>query len=177
MEGRRVRLRPLRRADLKRRLEFTNDEEIQRFAAGEYIGQGDLHTIHTWFETVNADPRSRQLAVETAEDGRYIGDFDIHGIDPERKEAWVIPLFGDRAYWSGGYRDEAFLLVLRYAFEELGLERILTELVDVDTANVELAERFGFRRMEAIDNMNGTHSLIYELDAARFRELNPEVPV
>lgn len=176
-----MRLRPLRRADLRRRLEFTNDEEIQRCAAGEYIGPGDLHTIHTWFESVAADPHSQQLAIETVAEGHYLGDFDLHSIDRERGEAWLIPLFGDRANGSPAEWAEALDLVLRHAFDGLGLQRVSVELVDVDRLGMDVLEGRGFQVADRIENTNGTCSLIYELSAERFRATaggpgEPELP-
>ena len=66
-------------------------------STGRAIGiEVDARTggLRRWFATLAQDPRSEQWAIDLPEAG-YVGDLDLHGINPVAREAWVIPFLGD----------------------------------------------------------------------------------
>ncbi len=50
-----------------------------------------------------------------------------------------------RAYWSRGYALEACGPIVRYAFEDLGLCRLVNGVATANAASVRLMERLGYR--------------------------------
>jgi ribosomal-protein-alanine N-acetyltransferase len=51
----------------------------------------------------------------------------------------------DRGHWGGGFATEAARGVLRYAFDELGLDRVLLRADAPNVASVEVMQRLGAR--------------------------------
>lgn len=160
--GSQVRLRKLDISDLDRRRDMTNDVELQKLTIGFETGERTEAELKSWFETLAKDVHSEQLAVEAVEDGTYIGDVDLHGIDTDRREAWISPIIGAWAYRTPEYLQDAIRTVMRYAVNKYQLERIWAEVLDRDVATVSGLVEVGFNESEQIDNMNGTKSLIFE---------------
>ena len=86
-------------------------------------------------------PRSKyQLAI--ALDGRVIGTC---GVRKETPDASVAE-FGcelDREHWGRGYAHEAAEAMLRFAFDELGVERVIARTTPNNAAAIRLAEKLG----------------------------------
>lgn len=53
-----------------------------------------------------------------------IGLVDLSGFNWSARHAWVGIGLGEREFWGQGYGTEAMQLILRFAFEELNLNRV-----------------------------------------------------
>jgi len=84
------------------------------------------------------DPTCLYLAVEDVATGRHIGMVGLDDIDliARKARAWIF--IGERDFRGTGHAREAFVQLLRYAFETLGLHRICAVVFDFD----ERAKRF-----------------------------------
>ena len=75
--------------------------------------------------------------------GAAIGECDLSEIDLHHRRAEVGFLFRREA-WGKGYAHEAMTRVIRYAFEDLGLERLAARAHFGNTASTRLLEKLGF---------------------------------
>lgn len=84
------------------------------------------------------------LAVRLLPDRRLIGATGLKGIDRQNLHAelgyWIRT-----DYWGRGYATEAARAVVRYAFEELGLNRIYAHYMVRNPASGRVLERVGMR--------------------------------
>lgn len=86
-----------------------------------------------------------QLAVIRREDGRYLGEMSLHWHESEHREGEIgFVLHPD--YHGRGYAREAAREMLRIAFEELGLHRVIGRCDARNDASARLMERLGMRR-------------------------------
>ena len=86
-----------------------------------------------------------RLAVVLPGDGRVIGDVNFELTshrDLEGEMGYVI----DPAYWGNGYATEAAGEMLRLAFEDLGLHRMMAACDARNVASARVMERLGMRR-------------------------------
>lgn len=169
IDGDGFRLRPLRRADLARRLEMTNDAEVQQLWVGVPADKNDMDDMESWFYLLSQGPPSEQWAVED-EAGAFIGDIDFHSIDTERREGWFTPMIGDKRYWDDDSRLRVLTTFLRYALMDKGLRKLSIQIADTDADGVRLLQRLGFRVVERVqfDYLEGVDELTMELDADDF---------
>jgi len=75
--------------------------------------------------------------------GKFGGTVSLHHIDPKggvaRLEYWVaVPL------WGRGIATEAAGLAIRYAREELGLQRLASRCLEGNTASLRVLHKLGF---------------------------------
>jgi RimJ/RimL family protein N-acetyltransferase len=89
-----------------------------------------------------AEPHGWMIDVE----GRAVGHARLHTLDQAHRSArFAIGLF-DVMVWSRGYGTEATRLVLRYAFEELGLHRVDLRVLEYNRRAIACYEKCGFVR-------------------------------
>jgi len=89
-------------------------------------------------------PERYPFSVRTLADDKLIGFLGlwvnlIHG------EAWVGLGIGDRDFWSKGYGTDMMKIALRYAFLELGLQRVSLGLHEYNPRALRSYEKAGFR--------------------------------
>jgi RimJ/RimL family protein N-acetyltransferase len=143
LAGSRVVLRPLRPEDKTARLALGRDPEFVR------LNGGDPSALRA-FTAEDADrwlaafPESLRWAVEL--DGRLIGEVRLDAVDREAGVArFAIGIFrGDE--WGKGYGTEATRLVLRHAFESLGLRRVELRVLASNERAIRSYEKCGFVR-------------------------------
>lgn len=141
LQGKTVRLRPVRVSEVEQLTEWFNDSEVNYWlhqseredAKAEdrkpvYIPEGDASLL--------------SLAIEG--DGRLVGVIHLVGVDLAHGRAELAIVIGDKSAWSQGYGTDAMRTLLRHAFEEIGLERV--ELItDADNARgIRAYEKAGF---------------------------------
>ncbi|MGC8874793.1 MAG: GNAT family N-acetyltransferase [Chloroflexia bacterium] len=119
--GERVRLRAIEREDLPRCVAWLNDPEVVRYLT-LYLPLS-REDEERWFEGYLQDPRRKVLAIE-AETGEHIGNIGLEEIDWKNRCAELGIFIGEKDRWGQGYGTDAVRTLLRFAFEELNLNRV-----------------------------------------------------
>ncbi len=90
-------------------------------------------------------PRWRwQWAIVLGRPGRLIGSSGVRRLAPESPEADVGYEL-DPDHWGQGYATEAVAAVVRFAFDELGLENLTARAVRTNVRSIRVLGRLGFR--------------------------------
>lgn len=70
-------------------------------------------------------------------------------------------------YWGRGYARAAVRLAVRFAFEDLGLARVVAEVLESNAASARVVEAVGFEAVGRFETPDGRHrgatSVLYEL--------------
>ena len=143
LEGQKVRLRPTEERDLPRFVEWLADRDVTRWLAA----MGDPPTLEDereWYERRREDTESVMWSIETLE-GRLAGNVELR-LTPRAKRAEMGIAIQDKALWSRGLGTDAVRLVLRYAFEELELNRVELTTDEDNSRAVRCYEKCGFAR-------------------------------
>jgi len=93
----------------------------------------------------------QKFVIELKESGKVVGGTSIHKIDYALKKAGV-GYWLSKNYWRKGLVSEAIREVLRFAFEDLHLERIILTCNKDNKGSVAIAKKFGFKLKETIKN-------------------------
>ena len=88
--------------------------------------------------------RAFGFAVRTLSDDRLIGDIGVWIESWAHAEGWVGIGLGEREYWGNGYGTDAMRLILRFAFDELNLQRL--GVYAYNSRAIRSYEKAGFRR-------------------------------
>ncbi|MCD5384104.1 GNAT family N-acetyltransferase [candidate division WOR-3 bacterium] len=132
--GEKVRLRPLREADLPSRAQWTADDELASLMGVDVQEEPFIspeHELQRNVEWLEGRHKAGATVYAIEGGGRYIGDIDITVIGKERK-AQLTLFIGDRSQWRKGYGTETVRLVL----ESLVSDDIVdTVEVDVPAGN------------------------------------------
>jgi RimJ/RimL family protein N-acetyltransferase len=145
---RRLRLRPLREEDLPWLLAYHSSVDVHRFLP---IGTMDATTILNRIATgpwsrsaIESEGDAMVLGVELSETGELVGDVMLAWGDGANRGGEVGYVFNP-AFGGQGYATEAVREVLRLAFEELGLHRVIARIDSRNERSLRLAVRIGMR--------------------------------
>jgi len=91
-------------------------------------------------------PIDRQaFAIRTLADDRLIGLIGLYTIFWSQREAFMGIQIGERDYWGRGYGTDALQTLLRYAFDELNLQRVSLSFLEGNERAGRSYEKCGFR--------------------------------
>lgn len=130
IEGKLVNLRAREMTDAERMTRWVNDREVMRFQSVRYPWSAAAEEAFVRAKT--AAPTAYgdvSLAIET-KDGAHIGSCGLHRASPENRSAELGIMIGEKAYWSKGYGTDAVATLVRFAFEEMNLNRIELHVYD-----------------------------------------------
>ncbi len=78
---------------------------------------------------------------------QLVGSTGLHQIHWQSRHAMSGIGIGERSFWGQGIATEAMRLRTRYAFEELGLEKVITNAFVENVASRKALERAGYREV------------------------------
>ncbi|HEY0106726.1 MAG TPA: GNAT family N-acetyltransferase [Rhizomicrobium sp.] len=87
------------------------------------------------------DGTDYNFAVTRAMDGAFIG---LCAIERGEAGAWELGYWYGRPYWGQGYATEAAWPVMRFAFGEIGAERLIAAWFDDNPASGQVLHKLGF---------------------------------
>lgn len=132
--GKHLTLRAIERADLPLLHKWANDPVTQD-GIGELHFPSSMDFHEAWFDNLRNDRLNHRFAVETPE-GTVIGLSSIVNIDWRNRHAWHGLVIGDSSHRGKGYGVDAVMATMRYAFDELDLERLDGSMIEYNAASI-----------------------------------------
>jgi len=142
--GEKVRLRAYKREDVQLAQEYLNDAETKRLLTPGIPFLITLEEEHKWFESLSAFKDTYNFAIETLEEGKYIGGCGINQIDWKNSVATVGIFIGDKNYWGKGYGSDAMKVLVRFIFEQMNVNKIKLFVYSFNERAVRSYEKCGF---------------------------------
>ena len=121
IETERLLLRPVTLDDAEAMYAYASDEENVRYTFER--NQSLEETRNNIARFYLANPLGR-WGMELKENGQFIGTIDLHKLDPVLKKAAIGYVIG-KAHWGRGYTTEANRAVVKLAFEEIGMNKLV----------------------------------------------------
>ena len=141
LRGDHVTLRPADDSDPPRFVPWFADMEVTR-----YLGRRTAVALYYEVDTLKKFGESDNAVFWMIEaDGETIGATGIHAIDWINAHATTGIVIGAKEHWRKGYATEAMRLRTRYAFRELNLHKLMTEVDTENEASRKALERNGYR--------------------------------
>jgi RimJ/RimL family protein N-acetyltransferase len=141
LRGEKVTLRPARENDAEDFVRWFADMEVTRF-----LSRRMAITLQQEQEFLKKLGESKDDVWWVLEaDGKAIGATGIHRIDWIDAHGTTGIMIGEKDHWRKGYATEAMQLRTRYAFRELNLHKLLTEVDTDNEASKKALERNGYR--------------------------------
>ena len=116
-------LRAFERDDADRCYRWMNDPNIVRTLKSRYpiAFQNEVE----WLErAMHSNVDERHFAIERKEDRTHIGNASIHDIDWISRTASFGLFIGDPSAWNKGFGTDSILTLVRFAFEEMNLQKL-----------------------------------------------------
>ena len=158
IRGDKVALRAIEPGDFKKLWEWTQDEETMRLrnfpAPPISLAQAEKE-----YTDIGQDDQIR-LAIITLE-GELIGETALWKIDYRSGNTDFTIAIGNKEYWGHGYGTDATRTLMRYAFEQLNLQRINLYVHSFNQRAIHAYEKCGFQiegRLRSETYMDGKRS-------------------
>jgi ribosomal-protein-alanine N-acetyltransferase len=143
LETERLRLRPFSAEDDVAVFALASDPDVARFVRFE--AHRSIEETRAFLEMVErhyAEGNAFAWAVVLCENGELIGSCGFPHRSPERNSAEIGYWLG-RPYWGQGYAVEAAYAMIRFGFEQAGLERIEAKCFVTNHAGQRVIEKLG----------------------------------
>lgn len=163
IEGRVTALRAIEEADLAQLLAWRNNPALRRYF--REVRELNSTQQRAWFDNkVNGDASTRMFAVVEVATARLLGETKERRLLGETEERrllgacglcyidWVnrtadfsLYIGADERYIDDMWAPDAAITLIRYAFEELGLNRLWSEIYAFDAPKAALFKSLGFQ--------------------------------
>lgn len=122
IKGKRVTLRAMEKSDCEMIREMFNDPEIEDLVVG-WAFPVSSYAQEKWFESHYNDNTNFRFVIETPEDGA-VGIATLTGIDWKNRRATHGIKLANKERRSKGIGTDTVMAIMRYAFDELQLNRL-----------------------------------------------------
>lgn len=140
LTGELVVLRPVRETDATG-LANVDGEALRLTGSHRVFEFGELRE---WYRT-RADHSDRlDLSIVERATGDWVGEVVLNGLDHTNRSCGFRILLATAAHCDRGYGTEATKLVLRHAFDDVGLNRVDLEVYDFNPRARHVYEKVGF---------------------------------
>jgi RimJ/RimL family protein N-acetyltransferase len=143
--GKKVTLRAIEEEDLPTLHKWANDPQTQDII-GNIHHPSSFEFHKNWFKNIQEDNLNLRFAIET-EDIGLIGISSIIQIDWRNNHAWHGIMLGDKDLRGKGYGSDAVMATMRYAFDELHLERLDGSMIEYNKVSISFyCDKLGWKR-------------------------------
>ena len=146
LETARLILRAVTMGDVEDIFAYSSDEEVTRFLRwGPHRTREDTESYVREVLREYKEGADGPWGVEYRETGRVIGSLHLMNLSAQHRKA-EIGFALSRSYWNRGLMSEAVARVLKYSFEQIGLNRIEGFPLVENWAGIRVIEKVGMQR-------------------------------
>ncbi len=150
IKGDRIDLTPRNKDHIEVYTKWQNDSDVRTLMRNEV--PKTVEEMEKRFESRGTANDRVGIEIYHKKDKKPIGSAGIFRIDWTARTALMGLKIGEPTYWNEGYATEATNLLLKYAFEELGLNKLKAYIFSPNTGSYSVAEKAGFKRVGTIRN-------------------------
>lgn len=145
MDNHRIYLRAFELDDYKTSIVWRNDSEIWNMLGGHKYFVSEAYE-KKWVEDAIFNAKDIKLAICLNESNLYIGNVYLTDIDMINRSCESHILIGNKKYWGQGYAKEALEKLLKFAFNERGMNRITAYILETNTASIKMHKKIGYQQ-------------------------------
>ncbi len=145
IKGKSIVLRAIEKSDLDLLQKWSNDPEIQYYLGGWHAPSSEI-VMENWLIRISNDDLNMRFAIDHNELG-LIGTANLVNINWKDKNAFHGMLLGESVTRGKGIGVDVVFTIMRYAFEELGLNRIDSSIIEYNEPSKKLyLEKCGWKK-------------------------------
>ncbi|WP_137936690.1 GNAT family protein [Chitinivorax sp. B] len=134
--GSRIFLRAVEQRDLPQLHRWANDPVIWQQLGGWHFPYSETDQHH-WFTSLSSHSPNQRWCIDDLERG-LIGTASLTEINWKDRNAFVGLLIGQTELRGQGYGEETLRTLMRHAFDELGLHRLESTIIEYNAPSLKL---------------------------------------
>lgn len=143
--GKKVRLRAYEKEDVIYAWKYINDEEIKRLLMPGIPYPLTFEEEEKWFQQQSAFKDTYNFAIETLDEGKYIGGCGINHLDWKNSVATVGIFIGDKDYLSKGYGTDAMYTLVGFIFNQMNINKVKLNVYSFNERAIKSYKKCGFK--------------------------------
>jgi RimJ/RimL family protein N-acetyltransferase len=178
IRGRIVRMRQPEPRDVPLLNKWANDAALWNNLGGWHFPY-PVESTAAWVERAGSDPRNQVFSVEVPGEG-LVGTASLNDIDWKNRSAFHGLMLGEEKDRSRGLAMDSEFAIMRYAFDELGFNRLDADVVGFNERSLRMTAKCGWRvegvRRGWYVRAGGTHDkVLLGILADEYRKLVAEL--
>ncbi|MBN1765536.1 MAG: GNAT family N-acetyltransferase [Sedimentisphaerales bacterium] len=139
--GKKIQLRRMAEGDLVDKVRWFNNSQVNKsLILHEPI---NLEDTIMWFKSAKNDPSRRDWIIESRS-GLSLGVVGLNNINIVNKSACFYIVIGEPDYWGKGIGTAAARLLIKWAFDTLGLAKVWSTARKTNLSSICLMKKVGF---------------------------------
>ncbi len=144
IETKRLVLKSLEPGDGRGRYaDWMNDPEVVRFLEVRH-GERSPESLAAYIKQINDSPDNYLLGIFSKDGGGHIGNIKLGPVNSVHRRAAIGLFIGDRSTCGKGYATEAVDRITRFAFDDLGLHKVVAGCHKSNAASEKVFLKAGF---------------------------------
>jgi ribosomal-protein-alanine N-acetyltransferase len=164
LQTKRLQLRRLQNSDVEALIELWSDPEVTKYLGGPR----DREKLKKIFEEDIKNPYAEQYdlwPVEEKQSKEVVGDCGLLAKEvDEKQEIELIYIFKTSA-WGKGYATEIGRAIVKYAFEEMKIGRVIALIEPENNASERVALKVGMKFEKEVIRPGGAKRKVYVIEA------------
>ncbi len=124
--------------------EWLNDEESIKYSLSAFQKINNQNEVDLWFNTVLKDKKGLNLGIFLKDSEQLIGFAGICKLSSLNKSGEFFIFIGDKSMWGKGIGCEVAKQILKIAFLEKGLNRLMLTVSEPNIGGVKAYQKAGF---------------------------------
>ena len=137
-------LRKIEYSDTDDIIRWRNQDEIRKFFIYQQLITKEEHI--TWLEDNIATRKTEQFIIVDKKKEHSIGSVYLRDVDYKNKKAELGIFIGEISYLGKGYGSKAAKIILKYGFNELGLNKVFLRVLADNSRAIRSYEKVGFQQ-------------------------------
>jgi RimJ/RimL family protein N-acetyltransferase len=143
IHGKLVTLRAICQKDSEILQQWSNDPSLWEMLGGWHF-PFPIESTQKWIERLPQDSLNQRFAIEAPGMG-IIGTANLVEIDWKNRHAFHGMMLGNKDIRGKGFGKDTIMAIMRYAFEELGMQRLDGSFIEYNTTSIAVYEKCGWK--------------------------------
>jgi len=162
LTGQNICLYPKSIADARLDYRWQKDAELMALSGNAPLRESFLEYLTRNVSAYDAAAGMESFAIRTQPENRHIGNCALYNIDYAAGEAQLGIAIGERDCWGKGYGLDTVMVLINYAFDQLGLVKLCLKTFENNNRARRCFEKCGFTPCGAL-LQDGDHYVLMEL--------------
>ncbi len=142
IKGQKITLRPIQYSDTNDIVRWRNKDFVRSNFVFQELFTNEIHD--NWMKTKVDTGEVVQFIISSAENGNSVGSVFLRDIDKVNNKAEYGIFIGEEEALGKGFGSEAAAMIIKYAFEELGLHKVFLRVFAHNTRAIKSYKNAGF---------------------------------
>lgn len=143
IKGENVTLRAISLDDLDKLHEWANDSELWSNLGGWHFPY-NRESTKEWIKSISGNDKNNQHFAISLHNGNIVGTINMTNIDWKNRSSTYGIMLGNAEERGKGYASEAVKLLTKYVFEELGLIRLESDILETNKRSLNFHKKLGW---------------------------------